>query len=101
MPRPAIRAACARGRATTRRGTPATRPLGPATRSTAGLRYDAVGATTRHPARAVRLAWAQCAWPGRSAHAVGVQPGPLGVHLCTNPVLDSVHCFSHCLDHCS
>ena len=23
--------------------------------------------------------------PGRSARAVGVQPGPLGVHLCTQP----------------
>ena len=66
------------------------------------LRHDREGATTRSRVRhdtaqhaprhrAVREAWMQWALSLGSGCALGAQ----------NLVLDSVHCFSHCLDHCS
>ena len=75
VPRPAIRAACARGRAMTRRGTLATRLLGPATRLAAGPAIRRCGSHDKAPST-------------RCASGLGVvrtQPGPLGVHLCTQP----------------
>ena len=66
------------------------------------LRHDREGATPRSRVRhdtaqreprhcAVRVAWVQ--W----ARSLGSRCAPGA----PNPVLDSVHCFSHCLDHCS
>ena len=66
------------------------------------LRHDREGATTRSRVRhdtaqraprhsVVRAAWAQ--W----ACNLGLGCAPSA----PNPVLDSVHFFSHCLDHCS
>ena len=75
VPSPAIRAACARGRATTRRGTPTTQPLRPATRPAAGPAIRRCGCHDTAPST-------RCA---RGLGAVGAQPGPLGVHLCTQP----------------
>ena len=34
-----------------------------------------------------------CARPGSCAHAMGAQPG---FRVCTQPSLDSGHCFGHC-----
>ena len=68
---------------------PATWPARPATQSVLGLRHGTV-----------RAAWAQCALPGHSALRLGSGCAPGA----PNPVLDSVHCFSHCLeslDNCS
>ena len=68
VPRPAIRAAYASGRATTQ-------PLGPATRPAA---VPAIRRYGRHDtAPSVRCA--------SGLGAVGAQPGSLGVHLCTQP----------------
>ena len=91
------------GRRTTRCDTPATRPV-------LGLQHgqpqpcDTAPCTPRHgamrarPGRSARNLGAPCAQPGRTMRAAMVH------WVCTcapNPVLDSVHCFSHCLDHCS
>ena len=58
-------------------------------------RYSPLRATTQ---RSARTAWAQCAQPGSTMRAARVR----WVCTCTpNPVLESVHCFSQCLDHCS
>ena len=69
-------------------------------RYSAAARHDTAQGGSRHgregshdmvPVRAVRAAWVQWACSLGSGCAPGAP----------NPVLDSVHCFSHCLDHCS
>ena len=73
--------------------------VGPATRLRhyqPGLRHDRPQAATRPTTRQ---------WhgrPGRSARGLCVQPGSVGCAPgAPNLVLDSVHCFIHCLDHCA
>ena len=70
------------GSATTRQGTPATQP---------GDGYDTELVRPRHsPVRGVPPAWAQCAqW----TCSLGSRCAPGA----PNPVLDSMHCFSHYL----
>ena len=55
-----------------------------------GLRHGRCSATIRRSARCLGAVRADCACILGSGCAPGVP----------NLVLDSVHCFSHCLDHC-
>ena len=65
--------------------------IGPATRPVLGHDTAPLRATIRRSERCLGAVREACACSLGSGCAPGAP----------NPVLDSVHCFSHCLDHCS